>query len=173
MNTQTILKILLSVLLYVFLQVFIVRNLVFFNVAFCFVYISVILNIPSSMRMSLYLLLAFGIGLFVDAFYDTAGLHASASLLIALLRNYIIKVLFPTKGLENEVIISIDGMGAERFIRYIIIMTFIHHFYLFFLEAGGIQFFLTTSLKVVASVMFSSIVIFLLQVYFKGLQNAQ
>lgn len=128
---------------------------------------------PSSMRISLFLAIAFLIGLFVDLFYDTAGIHASASLVIAGVRNYILKVLFPSKGLENEVVVSIEGMGTERFIRYIIIMTFIHHLYLFFLEAGGFQFFLNTSLKVVASVMFSSMVIFLLHVYFKGLQNTQ
>jgi hypothetical protein len=171
-NTQTALKVALSIILYIFLQVFIVRNLVFFNVAFCFVYISAILTMPTSMRTSLYLILAFLIGLFVDAFYDTMGIHASASLLVAGIRNYVVKVLFPTKGLENEVVMSIDGMGAERFIRFIIILTFIHHLYLFFIEAGGFNFFLNTSLKVIASVMFSSVVIFLLQVYFKGLQNS-
>jgi hypothetical protein len=108
----------------------------------------------------------------VDLFYNTAGLHASASLLLAFLRNYIIKVLFPTKGLDNELLISLEGMGMERFIRYIIILTFIHHFYLFFLEAGSPKYFLNTSLKVVASVMFTSVVTFLLHVYFKSLQNS-
>jgi hypothetical protein len=163
----------LSMMLYVLIQVFLVRNLVFFNVAFCFAYIAVILTIPSGVRKSVYLALAFGIGLLVDAFYDTGGIHAGASVLIAFLRNEIIKFLFPTKGLETEVVISVDGMGAERFFRYILLMTFIHHSYLFVVEAGGFGNFLNTSLKILASVIFSSIIIFLIQVYFKGLQNTQ
>jgi hypothetical protein len=171
-NSQSLFKIIGTIALYLFLQVFIVRNLVFFEVAFCFVYVSIILFLPSNTPVSVVLLIAFLTGLSVDLFYNTAGLHASASLLLAFLRNYIIKVLFPTKGLDNELLISLEGMGMERFIRYIIILTFIHHFYLFFLEAGSPKYFLNTSLKVVASVMFTSVVTFLLHVYFKSLQNS-
>ncbi|MCF8324940.1 MAG: hypothetical protein K9I84_08275 [Leadbetterella sp.] len=172
MNTKTLFKVIGTVLLYLFLQVFIVRNLVFFEVAFCFVYISIILFLPSNTPVSVVLLIAFLTGLSVDLFYNTAGMHASASLLLAFLRSYIIKVLFPTKGLDTELVISLDGMGMERFIRYIVILTFIHHLYLFFLEAGSLNYFLNTSLKVVASVMFTSVVTFLLHVYFKSLQNS-
>ncbi|CAN1495476.1 hypothetical protein MCERE19_00329 [Spirosomataceae bacterium] len=172
MKSQSLFKIIGTIALYLFLQVFIVRNLVFFEVAFCFVYVSIILFLPSNTPVSVVLLIAFLTGLSVDLFYNTAGLHASASLLLAFLRNYIIKVLFPTKGLDNELLISLEGMGMERFIRYIIILTFIHHFYLFFLEAGSPKYFLNTSLKVVASVMFTSVVTFLLHVYFKSLQNS-
>jgi rod shape-determining protein MreD len=171
-NTQSLFKIIGTVILYLFLQVFIVRNLVFFEVAFCFVYISVILFMPSNTPVSVLLLVAFIIGLFVDLFYNTAGMHASATVLIAYLRSYLIKVLFPTKGLDTELVISLDGMGMERFIRYIVILTFVHHLFLFFVEAGSFQFFLNTSLKVVASVMFTSLVTFLLHVYFKSLQNS-
>ena len=172
MKSQSLFKIIGTIALYLFLQVFIVRNLVFFEVAFCFVYVSIILFLPSNTPVSVVLLIAFLTGLSVDLFYNTAGLHASASLLLAFLRNYIIKVLFPTKGLDTELLISLEGMGMERFIRYIIILTFIHHFYLFFLEAGSPKYFLNTSLKVVASVMFTSVVTFLLHVYFKSLQNS-
>jgi rod shape-determining protein MreD len=171
-NTQTLFKVIGTVALYLFLQVFIVRNLVFFEVAFCFVYISIILFLPSNTPVSAILLIAFLVGLAVDLFYNTAGMHASASLLLAYLRSYIIKVLFPTKGLDTELVISLDGMGMERFIRYIVILTFVHHVYLFFLEAGSLNYFLNTSLKVVASVLFTSIVTFLLHVYFKSLQNS-
>lgn len=172
MNTQTILRIGSSILIYTLLQVFVLRNLVFFDVAFCFVYISVILFLPSNTPTATTMLIAFVTGIVVDMFYNTAGLHASASVLIAYMRGFILKVLFPSRGLENEIVISVDGMGVERFIRYIVIMTFIHHTFLFFVEAGTINFFLNTSLKIIASVLFSSVVIFLLHVYLKSLQNS-
>lgn len=172
MNTQSILKIGGSIIIYTFLQVFVLRNLVFFDVAFCFVYISVILFLPSSTPTSTILIIAFLTGLLVDMFYNTAGLHASASVLIGYIRGFILRILFPSKGIENEIVISVDGMGVERLIRYIVILTFIHHTYLFFIEAGSFNFFLNTSLKILASVMFSSIVIFLLHVYLKSLRNS-
>lgn len=172
MNTPTLVRIAASVIIYTLLQVFILRNLVFFDVAFCFVYISVILFLPSTTATSTALLIAFVTGILVDMFYNTAGLHASAIVMIAFIRGFILKVLFPSRGLENEIIISVEGMGVERFIRYIVILTFIHHTYLFFLEAGTFTFFLNTSLKILSSVMFSSMVIFLLHVYLKSLRNS-
>ncbi|ADQ18482.1 hypothetical protein [Leadbetterella byssophila] len=172
MNSQAILRIGGSIIIYTLLQVFILRNLVFFDVAFCFVYISVILFLPSSVPTSTALIIAFVTGIMVDMFYNTAGLHASAALIVAYIRGFILKVLFPSRGLENEIVISIEGMGMERFIRYIVIMTFLHHTYLFFVEAGTFTFFINTTLKILASVMFSSIVIFLLHVYLKSLRNS-
>ncbi len=172
MNSQAILRIGGSIIIYTLLQVFILRNLVFFDVAFCFVYISVVLFLPSSTPMSTALIIAFLTGIMVDMFYNTAGLHASAALIVAFIRGFILKVLFPSRGLENEIVISVEGMGVERFIRYIVIMTFLHHTYLFFVEAGTLNFFLNTALKILASVMFSSVVIFLLHIYLKSLRNS-
>jgi hypothetical protein len=171
-NTQSIIKVLGAVLLYLFLQVFVVRNLVFFDVAFCFVYISIILFIPNTMPISALLLIAFLVGILVDMFYNTAGLHAGACVFIAYLRSYILKILFPAKGLDNEVVISLEGLGTERFIRYIVILTFLHHLFLFFVETGTLFNFLNTSLKIVASVLFTSLIVFLLHIYFKSLQNS-
>lgn len=172
MSTQSLIKILGALGLYLFLQVFVVRNLVFFDVAFCFLYISVILFLPNTVPVSVVLITAFFIGLAVDIFSNTAGLHASACVLIAFLRSYILKILFPSRGLETELVISLEGFGTERFIRYIVIMTFVHHLFLFFVEAGTIQFFLNTSLKIVSSVIFTSLVIFLMHIYLKSLQNS-
>ncbi len=172
MNTQSILKIAGSIVIYLILQVFILRNLVFFDVAFCFVYLSVIIFLPSNTPTSTALIIAFLTGLAVDMFYNTAGLHASALLLVAFVRGFVLKVLFPSRGLENEIVISVEGMGIERFVRYIVVMTFIHNLYLFFLEAGSFNFFLNTSLKVIATLVFSSIVTFLIHVNLKSLQNS-
>lgn len=126
---------------------------------------------PNSTPISALMAIAFVLGIFVDMFYNTAGLHASAAVLIAYLRSYILKVLFPAKGLDTELVISLEGMGTERFIRYIVILTFVHHAYLFFVEAGTLSLFPHTTLKIIASVLFSTIVVFLLHVYFKSLQN--
>lgn len=172
MSTQSLIKILGALVLYLLLQVFVVRNLVFFDVAFCFLYISVILFLPNTVPVSGVLITAFFIGLSVDIFYNTAGLHASSCVLIAFLRSYILKILFPFRALETKIVISLEGLGTERFIRYIVIMTFVHHLFLFFVEAGTIQFFLNTSLKVVSSVVFTSLVVFLMHIYLKSLQNS-
>ena len=167
MNSQTVIKLVLTFVIYLVLQIVVLRNFVFFDVAFCFVYIACILLIPDEIDPIWVILISFLIGLFVDIFYNTAGVHASASVMIGYLRGYIIKFLFPTKGVENDVTISLKEMGGERFIRYVAILTIIHHSLLFFVEAGGFQFFLITVLKIICSVIFTMFLIIILQ-YVRG-----
>jgi hypothetical protein len=167
MNSQTVIRLVLTFVIYMILQIVVIRNFVFFDVAFCFVYIACILLLPDEIAPVWVILISFLIGLLIDIFYNTAGVHASASVMIGYLRGYIVKFLFPNKGVENEVIISLKGMGAERFIRYVAILTIIHHSMLFFVEAGGFQFFLITVLKIICSVVFTTFMIITLQ-YVRG-----
>jgi len=167
MNSQTVIKLVLTFVIYLVLQIVVLRNFVFFDVAFCFVYIACILLLPDEIDPIWVILISFLIGLLVDIFYNTAGVHASASVMIGYLRGYIIKFLFPTKGVENEITISLKDMGGERFVRYVAILTIIHHSMLFFVEAGGFQFFLITVLKIICSVIFTTFLIIILQ-YVRG-----
>lgn len=167
MNSQTVIKLVLTFVIYLVLQIVVLRNFVFFDVAFCFVYIACILLLPDEIDPIWVILISFLIGLLVDIFYNTAGVHASASVMIGYLRGYIIKFLFPTKGVENEITISLRDMGGERFVRYVAILTIIHHSMLFFVEAGGFQFFLITVLKIICSVIFTTFLIIILQ-YVRG-----
>jgi uncharacterized membrane protein YoaK (UPF0700 family) len=145
------------------LQLLVLRNFVLFDLGFCFLYIACILLLPDEIDPIWVILISFLVGLLVDIFYNTAGVHASASVLTAYLRSYVLRFLFPTKGSENEVAISLREMGGERFIRYVIILTIVHHSMLFFVEAGGFQFFLITLLKIICSVIFTTFFIVSLQ----------
>ena len=167
MKSQTVIKLVLTFVIYLVLQLLVIRNFVFFDVAFCFVYIACILLIPDEIDPIWVILISFLIGLLVDIFYNTAGVHASACVMIGYLRSYIIKFLFPTKGVESDITISLKEMGGERFIRYVAILTIIHHSLLFFVEAGGFQFFLITVLKIICSVIFTMFLIIILQ-YVRG-----
>lgn len=163
MNSQQVIKLSLTFLIYLILQIFIIRNFVLLDVAFCFVYIACILLLPNEISTSIILPIAFLIGLTVDIFYNTAGVHASASVLLGFLRGTVIKYLFPTKGLDTEIIISLKDMGGERFIRYVATLTLAHHTMLFFVEAGNFSLFLITVVKIICSVVFTTVMIFLIQ----------
>lgn len=163
MNAQTVIKLVLTFVIYLLLQILIIRNFVLFDVAFCFVYIACILLLPNEITPTWVIFISFLVGLVIDIFYNTAGVHASAAVLIGYLRSYILKFLFPTKGLDTDIIITIKDMGIERFARYIAIMAFLHHTMLFFVEAGNVTFFLITILKIVSSVIFTTVMILILQ----------
>ncbi|MFN3784892.1 MAG: hypothetical protein ACK4R6_13315 [Spirosomataceae bacterium] len=147
------------ILIYVFLQVFIFRNLVIADVGFCFVYIGIILFIPYETSDFWVILIGFLIGLMVDIFYNTAGVHASATVAMAFVRGFIIKGIFPSKGGDADIELSITGMGSEKFIRYVLLMTMIHHFILFFVEVGHLGYFVGTSIKVIGSIIYTTLVL--------------
>jgi uncharacterized membrane protein YoaK (UPF0700 family) len=163
MNSQTVIKLVFTFVIYLVLQILVLRNFVFFDVSFCFIYIACILLLPDEIDPIWVILISFIVGLLVDIFYNTAGVHASASVVIGYLRSYIIRFLFPTKSIESEITISLKDMGGERFVRYVVILTIIHHSMLFFIEAGGFQFFLITVLKIICSVIFTTFLIIILQ----------
>lgn len=172
MSTQDIIKTGGIILLYLLLQILLVRNLILWDVALCFVYVASILLLPGEMATTTVLFISFGIGLTVDIFYNTAGVHAAACTFIGLIRKNYLKYLFPTKSIENEVIVSFDEMGGLKFFQYILGLTFLHHLALFFLEAGGFGYFFITSVKVLASFIFTSLTIFLLSVFTNNLQKS-
>ncbi|KPM48512.1 hypothetical protein [Jiulongibacter sediminis] len=171
MSSQDIIKASLVFVLYLTLQVLFARNLVLFDVAFCFIYLVIILWLPGETDTLWVILISFAIGLFVDLFYNTAGVHAAACTLIGFLRKSILKSFFPSRGIENEINVRLAQLGHQRYLAYIAAMTFIHHLALFFIEAGGTHLFLNTLLKIFSSLLFTVLVIYLLSVFVTNLSR--
>lgn len=171
MTSQDTFRALLLVILYVALQVLFIRNLVFWDVAFCFVYLIPILWLPGDMDSIWVILISFFIGLFVDMFYNTPGVHASACTLIGFLRKPILRYFFPSRGVENEIHVSLSRLGHQRYFVYITLITLIHHLVLFFVEAAGLHLFLNTLVKVFASLIFTVLVIYLLSLFTSNLSS--
>jgi hypothetical protein len=100
-------------------------------------------------------LLAFLLGLTIDAFYDTPGLHAAACVLLALVRVLFISVTVQKDGFDNEPEPSLSIMGFRWFLTYALILTFIHHTFLFLLEAFNFSEFVFILQRVVTSSIFT------------------
>jgi hypothetical protein len=79
-------------------------------------------------------LLAFILGLTVDAFYDTPGLHAASCVLLAFVRVLFISITVQKDGFDNEPEPTLSIMGFRWFLTYALVLTLFHHFFLFNLE---------------------------------------
>lgn len=166
MNNQNIPGIVISFFIYLLLQVTLVRNLVLFDVAFCYLYIIVILLLPFDMGKIMLMLLGFLCGLAVDVFYNTLGIHAFACVLVAFLKPYWTNAIPPRGGYEIGMKPSIKIMGFSWFLTYALPLIFIHHLAIFFIEAGGMHLFGFTIVKVMFSTLLTFIVIVILQYLF-------
>ncbi len=119
-------------------------------------YFLFILWLPFNISRPALLIIAFIFGLCMDYFSGTPGLHAAPCVLIAYLRPFILNILLPREiSGTSYAEPSIKSMGFAAYGVYILILTFIHHVYLVFIEwlqFGDLLFFigkvtLTTALS--------------------------
>lgn len=116
-----------------FCQIFILNNIYLSGYINPYYYIIFIFLMPSKSNKLFLLLLSLILGLTIDIFSQTHGAHACACLLICY-----IKFAFGGKKEENEESINISKIPIIDFIRFILPLTILHHFTLFFLERFSI-----------------------------------
>jgi len=151
--------------LYVLIQVMLFKQVVLFNMAFCFLYVAFILLLPLETNPLLLMLVAFFLGISVDVFYDSLGLHASSLVLVAYFRNYWLGTITPQGGYDTGEGPTLAANGPQWFMVYSVPLVFVHHFTLFFAEAGGFGIFWFTMQKVMTSLIFTMFVILFLQYF--------
>ena len=126
---NSIIKNSIRFLILVLLQVLIVQNIRLGSFIILFPYILFILLLPFETPKLVVLFASFFLGLTIDMFYDTAGMHAAACTLIGFLRYYILKLLAPREGYEPGHTPNVDSMGPVWFITYSALIIFIHHLF--------------------------------------------
>lgn len=146
----------------VLVQVLVLDNIQFLGYINPYLYVFFILALPVRTPRWLSLVAAFILGLTIDAFSNTMGLHAFASVLIAFLRNPIIK-LFTTidEGANPEP--SFVSLGAWVYIRYATVLVLIHHIALFFLESFSFVDVGFLLVKILLSTLVTLLLIFAIQ----------
>lgn len=158
----------ISFVIYLFLQVLILKNSVLFGSAFCFLYIAYLLVLPVETNPLWLMFIGFGMGLFIDMFYDSVGIHASASVAVMFIRNFWLARVTPQGGYDSGAVPSLVANGLQWFLVYTTPLVFIHLALLFFIEVGGFQYFGFTLLKTIFSTLYTMIVILIVQYLFPG-----
>lgn len=165
MTLREIINTALFFVLYLALQVLVVRNVVLFDYGFCFLYVACILLLPADTSLTVLLLIGFSTGVVVDTFYNTLGMHAAATTLLAYCRPLVVQRQFDSQNSDLRADISLRDMGVGAFFRYVLVLTLIHHTALFFIEASSLTLIVPTLIRIVASVLFTSITILLIQFF--------
>lgn len=148
------------------LQILLMRDLVLWDTGFCFVYIGFVLFLPIDIDRVLLLVLGFISGITIDLFYDTAGMHAAATVLLAFLRPGMLTLLTPRDGYELSDNATLSSMGWLWWFAYSIPLVLVHHFTLFFLELNGFKLIGFTLAKIIASTLFTATVLVIVQMLF-------
>lgn len=158
MNPNSIIQI-LSFFIYWLLQVLFFRNVALFDTAFCFVYVGFLLLLPIETSLTSLLLLGFGMGLAIDIFYDTAGVHAATMVIIAFIRPSLLQFLRPSGGYENIEKPTLAKLGFNWFIMYAGIILLLHHSILFLIQGSNFSLWLSNFFVILASTILSLFVL--------------
>lgn len=98
------------------------------------IYPMFIMLLPFNTSPVLLLLIAFTMGISIDLFSNTGGLHASSLLVFALFRPVIFKAFSPRDGYDSSKESSVYEMGHLWFFYCFGILLLIHHVWFFFME---------------------------------------
>ncbi|MGF1635862.1 MAG: Rod shape-determining protein MreD [Cyclobacteriaceae bacterium] len=166
MNSRNYILQAIILILYLLAQIVLFNELILFRSAFAFVYVAFILLLPLEASRVAVLFLAFITGFLLDIFSDTLGIHSAACVLIAFLRPNWLNVITPRGGYDSVSVPALKVLGFQWFITYIFPIIFVHHFALFYIEAGGFHMFFTVLGKVLISTFFNTFLIILVQYLF-------
>lgn len=100
-----------------------------------YIYFLFILWLPFYSHRIWVMIISFITGFTLDLFTKTPGLHASACLVIALLRPGLINLLIPRETKELTLgSPGIKSMGFASYAVYVVVLTLFHHGWLILLE---------------------------------------
>lgn len=148
------------------MQVLIIQNINLTGYVILLPYILAIIILPFETHKLVVLFSAFVLGVCIDYFYDSSGLHASACTIMGFARYYVLKYIAPRDGYDAGVKPTVDDMGVEWFLRYAGTLVLIHHFFLFYLEIFRFSEFFQTLLRVILSSIGTLGLIYLIQFLF-------
>lgn len=154
-------------ILLILIQVLVLNQLDLFNGSVQpFLYILILLLLPFKTPAWAQLLIGLALGLVMDMFSFTLGMHTSACLLLCFARPGILRVLSPRDGYEMGMNPTISHMGIAWYFLYAGSLTLIHHFWLFTIEVLRWDLLPSVFLRTLLSSIATLILIFLVQFLF-------
>lgn len=159
-----ILKHIIRFVALVTIQVLVLNNVLFMGYINPYIYILFLLLLPFDTPRWLMLVLAFSLGLSVDTFQNTMGLHAFSCVLIAYCRRPILHFLLPQlkNKKQSNLEFSLQEFGLQRALIYTSTMVLIHHLFLFILESFQAEI-LGILVRTIASSIVSIVLLIIIQ----------
>ena len=137
-------------------QIIIFNNMNFLGYVSPFPYILFIILYPVNGNKYGLLFASFFLGLILDMFSNSGGIHAAACVILAYYRPYLFRFSFGL-SYEYQTVKLNDDLTPERF-SFILLSVIIHHTTLFLLEAFQISFFWDVLLRTLLSTIFTILI---------------
>lgn len=132
------------------------------------VYPFIIMMMPVNTPKALVLISGFAIGIIVDTFYNSPGVHTAALLITAYMRTLVLLFFQPYEGYTNKTSPTIVQMGFSWFISYTAVMILIHCLAYFSFEAFTFVYFYKIFLNTIFTIIPSLVLFTILHLVFRS-----
>lgn len=137
------------------MQVLIFNNIVLFNVALPIVFIYFIIRLPIQLSTNWVLTISFILGLIIDIFSNTLGIHTLSCTILAMIRRPIFTLYNPREKESANVAPSIATLGLFVYIKYLITITLAYCVLVFCIEYLSLEHLKIMLLKISSSAILS------------------
>lgn len=143
-------------------QVLVINNIDLGQYVHPYIYLMFLIMLPFETPRWILMPLAFLVGLSIDMFMNTPGMHAAACVVLTFLRPYLVKFMTPLTGYEGMESPSPANPGFLWFALFTFVLVFAHHLVYFFIQTFNWAQSTYTLLKVLASAVTSTVLILIL-----------
>lgn len=159
---------LIKFIIYILLQIFVFKDLILFGYAMSFIYVVYFITLPININRAYLMLIGFLSGFIIDIIYSTGGVHTFSSVMLTYFRPFIINRLIDSdKGARSSQLVSFQFIKQNDLAIYSLVIIFIHHTLVIFIEASSFHLFFYTLGKSIVSTLFTFI-LFLIGHYLVG-----
>lgn len=116
------------------LQVLLFDQLQLLGVCHPYIYILCLLMMPITLPHSADMIIGAIVGLVMDIFCNSLGVHTASCILLMFIRPYLIGAIVNDKDRLNEQI-TLRTLGMEALLKYVVILVVVHHLMVFLLAA--------------------------------------
>lgn len=141
------------------LQVLLFNQLQLWGLCHPYIYILCLLMMPLTLPHSVDMIIGAALGIVMDIFCNSLGVHTAACILIMFIRPYLVGALVNDRNRLTEQLTS-RTLGMEAMVKYVIILVLIHHFTVFMLAAWSWSHFWFVLLETAISSLFTIAIIF-------------
>lgn len=165
-----LLKNIVRFIVLILLQVFVLNKVVLHGYVTPYIYFLFVLLLPFTVPRWALMVGGVLLGLCLDLFMNTAGMHALACLAVAYFRPFVINILSPHDGFETQKVTpSVVSMGWAPFMTYAAILLLVHHLVYFTLEIFSFQNVLFLLFRILLSALVSWLLILIFEMLFAPL----
>lgn len=137
------------------------------------IYLFGLMMLPFGTPRALVIAVCFAVGLAVDMFSNTAGMHAAAATLFGFMMAPVMRFFSPGEGFVAGLLPTLRTMGLARYLSVAFLLVFSHHFVLFVIEVFGSEFFGRTLLRIFISTLATVALMLLGQYIIRTNKSAQ